>query len=133
VLAFDPLAADFKHAKGQLLIAADGMPSEQMKGIVAFHGEYRQLAERTQMMTKALKDAGVLEEGSLQLQPNEGGEAQRIGGFLVVSESKLKALPADALKKLLEADALGLAYAQLFSMGSLNQLLVEQPAKRTKK
>jgi hypothetical protein len=133
VLAFDPLAADFKHAKGQLLIAADGMPSEQMKGIVAFHGEYHQLAERTQMMTKALKDAGVLEEGSLQLQPNEGGEAQRIGGFLVVSESKLKALPADALKKLLEADALGLAYAQLFSMGSLNQLLVEQPAKRTKK
>lgn len=133
VLAFDPLAADFKHPKGQLLISADGTPTEQMKGIVAFQGEYRQLAERTQMMTQALKEAGVLEEGTLQLQPNQGGEAQRIGGFLVASEAKLKALPAEVLKKLLDADALGLVYAQLFSMGSLNHLFAEQPAKRAKK
>lgn len=127
VLAFDPLAADFKHLKGQLLISADGTPTEQMKGIVAFQGEYRQLAERTQQMTKALKEAGVLEEGSLQLQPNQGGEAQRIDGFLVVSETRLKALSAEALKKLLEADALGMAYAQLFSMGSLSNLFADAP------
>jgi hypothetical protein len=125
VLAFDPLAADFKHAGGQLLIGTDGTPSEQMKGIVAFQGEYRQLAERTLAMTHALKEAGVLEEGSLQLQAQDGGEAQRIGGFLVVSEAKLKALPAEALKKLMEADALGLAYAQLLSMVSLGNVFAE--------
>ena len=122
VLAFDPQAADFMQTGGQLLINADGTPAEQLKGIMAFHAEYRQLAERTLAMTHALKEAGVLEEGSLQLQANQGGEAQRIGGFLVVSEAKLKALPAEALKKLMDADALGLAYAQLLSMVSLGNL-----------
>lgn len=129
VLAFDPAAEDFKVKGGQALIGADGQPSEQLKGIAAFHAEYRQLAERTQAMTRALKDAGVLEEGGLQLQPPGGGEAQKIGGFLVINEQKLRALSADTLKKLMEADALGLAYAQLFSMGNLGQLLSEPTAK----
>ena len=122
VLAFDPSAADFKTRGGQALLGADGQPSEQLKGIAAFHAEYRQLAERTAVITQAIKAADVLEEGSLNLQPNNGGEAQKIGGFMVISEQKLKALSADALKKLMEADALGLAYAQLFSMGNLGNL-----------
>jgi hypothetical protein len=128
ILALDPQAADFMRPSGQLLIGADGQHSEQLKGIMAFQAEYRQLAERTAVMTKALKDAGVLEEGSLQLQTPDSKEAQKIGGFLVVSEPKLKALPPDALKKLMEADALGLAYAQLFSMGSLPNLFATQAA-----
>jgi hypothetical protein len=123
VLAFDPQALDFKTDSGQALIKADGQPSEQLKGILAFQAEYRELAERTQKMTTALKDAGVLEEGGLQLQATQkDGAAQKIGGFLVVSEPKLRALKGEALQKLMEADALGLAYAQLFSMGSLNNV-----------
>ena len=123
VLAFDPTAADFKTRGGQTLLSADGQPSEQLKGIAAFQAEYRQLAERTAVMTQAFKAADVLEEGSLNLQPQAGGEAQKIGGFMVISEQKLKALSADALKKLMDADALGLAYAQLFSMGNLGNVL----------
>ena len=128
VLAFDPTAADFKTRGGQTLLGADGQPSEQLKGIAAFQAEYRQLAERTAVMTQALKTADVLEAGSLNLQPNNGGEAQQIGGFMVVSEPKLKALSADALKKLMDADALGLAYAQLFSMGNLGNVLASPAA-----
>lgn len=131
VLAFDPSAADFKSRNGKALLAADGQPTDQLKGIAAFQAEYRMLAERTQAMTRALKDAGVLEEGGLQLQAPGDGEAQTIGGFLVVSEQKLRALKGDALQKLMEADALGLAYAQLFSMGNLGNLFAasgEAPA-----
>jgi hypothetical protein len=128
ILAFDPQALDFKADGGQPLITADGQPSEQLKGIMAFQAEYRQLAERTTVMTKALKEAGVLEEGNLQLQTPDNKEAQKIGGFLIVSEQKLKALPTDVLKKLMDADALGLAYAQLFSMGSLPNLFATQGA-----
>lgn len=121
VLALDPGADDFKADGGQRLIGADGEPSVQLQGILAYQGEYRELAERTQAMTRALQEAGVLEEGSLQFQP-PGGEPQRIGGFLVVSEPKLRALTGEALQKLMETDALGLAYAQLFSMASLGNL-----------
>jgi len=130
VLVFDPSAADFKTAGGQPLIGVNGEPSEQLKGIMAFQGEYQQLAERTYAMTRALKEAGVLEEGNLQIQPppnDKGGETQKIGGFLIVSEQKLKALSAEALKKLSDADALGLAYAQMFSMGSLEHLFAAPP------
>ena len=125
LLALDPQAADFKAPDGQKLLLADGQPSELLKGIMAFQGEYRQLAERTHAMVQALQDANVLEEGSLQLQPTAGGEPQKIGGFMVVSEAKVKALPADALKKLMDADALGLAYAQMFSMGSLGNVFAQ--------
>jgi hypothetical protein len=128
VLAFDPTAADFKARSGQALLGADGQPAEQLRGIMAFQAEYRQLAERTAVMTQALNDAGVLEEGSLQRQAQADGEAQKIGGFLVVSETKLRALKGDALQKLMEANALGLAYAQLFSMGSLNNVFNEPGA-----
>lgn len=125
VLGFDPAAEDFKVKGGRALMGADGQPSEQLKGIAAFQAEYRQLADRTQAMTLALKDAGVLEEGGLQWQPPNGGEAQKIGGFFVISEQKLRALSPEALKKLMEADALGLAYAQLFSMGNLGSLFTD--------
>jgi hypothetical protein len=141
VLAFDPAADDFQAEDGQRLIGADGEPSTQLKGILAYQAEYRELAERTQAITHALQDAGVLEEGSLQIQTS-GGEPQRIDGFLVVSEQKLRTLSPDMLRKLMDADALGLAYAQLFSMGSLDNLFndpattapVEKPkARRTMK
>ncbi|MEI7613719.1 MAG: SapC family protein, partial [Betaproteobacteria bacterium] len=93
ILAFDPNASDFKASGGQPLLSADGQPGEQLKGIMAFQSEYRHLAERTTLITQALKEAGVLEEGSLQLQASEkDSEAQKIGGFLIVSEAKLKAL-----------------------------------------
>jgi len=119
--------ADFNAPTGQLLLDADGKSTEQLKGIMAFQAEYRQLAERTHTMGQALQDAGVLEEGGVQLQPNGGGEAQKIGGFLVVSEAKLRGLGADALQKLMAADALGLVNAQMFSMGSLGNVFA-QPA-----
>jgi hypothetical protein len=125
VLALDPQAADFSAPTGQLLLGTDGKPTEQLKGIMAFQAEYRQLAERTHTMVRALQDAGVLEEGGVQLQPNGGGEAQKIGGFLVVSEAKLRGLGAEALHKLMAADALGLAYAQMFSMGSLGNVFAQ--------
>lgn len=124
VIAFDPNATDFKAKDGQALILADRQPSEQLKGILAFHGEYQMLAERTQVMTRVLKAEGVLEEGQMNVQAPNGSSTQ-IGGFLVVNEGKLRALGADALKRLMEADALGLAYAHLFSMGNLGQLLAE--------
>lgn len=123
IIALDPNAADFRDNNGQSLIGSDGQPGEQLKGILAFHGEYHALVERTRAMTAALKAEGVLEEGSLQLQAKAGSQAQTVGGFLVVSEAKLHALSAEALKRLMDADAVGLAYAHLLSMGNLAHLL----------
>ena len=121
VLALDPQATDFTRIDGVRLLTDDGQPGEQLKGIIAFQHEYRLLADRTQLMTAALRQAGVLEPGQLQVK-GEGGDTRQIDGFLLVNEARLKALPAAALHTLMEADALGLAYAQIFSMRSLGNV-----------
>lgn len=130
VIAFDPNAADFKAPNGQALLTADGQASEQLKGILAFHGEVQALTQRTQHMTQALQAEGVLEDGQLNVHNPNGspnGSTAQIGGFLVVNEAKLRALPPDALKRLMDADAIGLAYAHLFSMSNLGHLLTDAP------
>lgn len=127
IIAFDPNAADLKARDGVPLIGADSQPTEQFKGILAFHTEYQALTERTQRTALALKAEGVLEEGHLNLQSPDG-KANQIGGFLVVNEGKFRALSAEALKRLMEADAIGLAYVHLFSMSNLGQIITEAPA-----
>lgn len=126
IIAFDPSAADFKAKDGAALVGADGQPTEQFKGVLAFHAEYQALTERTQKIAQALKAEGVLEEGHINLQTPDG-KANQIGGFLVVNEGKLRALSAEALKRLMDADAIGLAYLHLFSMNNLVQLITEAP------
>lgn len=127
IIAFDPTAADFKAKDGVPLVDSDGQATEQFKGILAFHAEYQALIERTQKMTQALKAEGVLEEGHINLQTPDG-KANQIGGFLVVNEGKLRTLSAEALKRLMDADAIGLAYLHLFSMNNLGQLIAEAPS-----
>lgn len=128
MLAFDPTAAAFNAAEGQPLVGDDGKPSAQLQAIMAFHNEYQQIAERTRIMAKALMEAGVLEDGTFTLKPIDGGEAKQISGFKTINEAKLKALPAAELKKLIDVDALGLAYAQIFSMASLPHLMAAPTA-----
>jgi hypothetical protein len=131
ILAFDPTAPEFKHQDGQALLDENGQLSDQLKGILAYQTEYRILAERTHAIGRALKEAGVLEEGQLQVQPigadGQPAPAEQINGFLVVSEAKLRELPPDTLKKLSDLDALGLAYAHLFSLVSLPNLMGPKP------
>ena len=126
IIAFDPNAADFKTKDGVPLLGSDEQPTEQLKGILAFHAEYQGLLTRTHQMAEALKTEGVLEEAQLNIMGPDG-KPNHIGGFLIVNEGKLRALPADALKRLMDADAIGLTYTHLFSMSNLNQLLSESP------
>ncbi|PKO92017.1 MAG: hypothetical protein CVU16_07570 [Betaproteobacteria bacterium HGW-Betaproteobacteria-10] len=129
IIAFDPSAADFKVKNGQVLIGSDGQPGEQLKGILAFHGEYQALTERTHTITQALQAEGLLEEGQINVQVSGNPQPAPIGGFLVVSEARLRALSAEALKRLMDADAIGLAYAHLLSMSRLGNLVGEAPVK----
>lgn len=127
IIAFDPNAADFKAPDALPLVGADGQPSEQFKAILAFHSEYQALLQRTQAAAHALKAEGVIEAGQLTVQSADG-KAEQIGGFWVVNEGKLRALSADALKRLMDVDALGLAYAHLLSMSNLPNLVNEVQA-----
>ena len=107
--------------EGETLVGADGKPSPYLDEMLAFCREYFAAGERTEAMCRALQEAGVLEAGDITLQA-AGAAAHQINGFLQVSEAHLRALTPEVLTKLHQADALGLAYAQLLSMANFAHL-----------
>lgn len=126
LLAIDSKAEVFKTPGAVPLLDKDGQPTDLLKSIVKFQNEYTALFQKTQAMSQALYEAKVLEPAMLNLRLPGQAAPKRLEGFLAVNEVKLRELAPDALEKLRQADALGLAYAQLFSMPSI-QTLVPAP------
>lgn len=129
VLAIDPTADILAQTGGDPLVKK-GQPTERLNRILAFNEEFQMFGERTVAITRALLESGVLEPATFNIRESdaEPKDSATISGFLLVSEQKLKSLSAEALIKLHEADALGLAYAQLFSIANLDKLLVSPPS-----
>lgn len=128
VLALDPTPAWLKSPDAAPLLK-DGQPTERLQYILAFQKEFQDFALRTQAAAKALHEAGLLDEGRLRFEAPGGkpDDSREATGFLIVSEAKLKALDGAALVRLQQADALGLAYAQLFSLGNLANVMAINP------
>lgn len=123
LLGIDNNSDWLKRTGGESFIDANGKNNPRLEHIRAFASEYLAFGEHTRTITTALQSAGLLEEGHLSLNSSDGGEPRQVNGFLIINEAKLKALSDAELLKLHHADALGLAYAQLLSMGNLNNVL----------
>ena len=122
-LAFDPQAPMFAAPSDrEALLDAQGQATPRLQQVIAFQKEYASAARLTEQFGQKLLEAGVLEDARLSLQA--GGQTSPINlvGFMLVNEKKLRELPPAELEKLHAADALGLAYAQIFSVGNLRQL-----------
>lgn len=119
-IVFDPGAKTFL-GKNNLPLFQNDQPTDTLRRIVTFQNEYNAAFEQTTAMVTALKDSGVLEAATLTIgnATDKAKPARNITGFLVVNEAKLRALDSAALSKLHQANALGLAYAQLLSMSNL--------------
>lgn len=126
VLAIDP-TADWLHTEGGEALMQDGKPTARMERVIAFQKEFEEYARRTQAAVQAIAEAGILEPGSLKFQAPgaQADGATEVKGFLIVSETRLRALSDESVLKLHKADALGLIYAQLFSLNNLGNLLPE--------
>ena len=123
VLAIDT-SAKWIRVKGPMAFyGVDGKPTERLEQTLAFSREFQLYAKRTSAMVQALQEAGVLEEGTLNLPPQGITKARQISGFVIVSETKLNALSDEAVLKLHKSGAMGLAYAQLLSLSNLNNVV----------
>lgn len=121
-LAFDP-TSDLLSDKHPVKLLKDSQATEALEGVLAFQRNMANSLEATAAVAKALHEAQVLEAAGLTFNPPDGqSEPRTVAGFLVVNEAKLRELDGAALEKLNQANALGLAYAQLFSMKNLQNL-----------
>lgn len=124
VLALDTQAKVFEDKREpQRLVDSQGKPTDILQKILEFQKVFLAQSRLTERTTQLLLEAGVLEDARILIKSAASDKPQNIQGFMVVNERKLKALKTEQIEKLLRADALGLAYAQLLSMGHVSNIM----------
>ncbi|MES3009905.1 MAG: SapC family protein [Pseudomonadota bacterium] len=118
-----------------------GQPSAALKQVLEFLGDLDAQHDLTQRAVGALHSAGVLEAWPLKLALTDNSlgavagskSTKHVDGLWRVSKKALDALAPDALASLRDQGALAVAYAQLFSMAQLENLvaLVQRLAQPT--
>jgi hypothetical protein len=127
-LCFDPtsgLVGDF--AEGDALFD-DGKPSETTNNILKFCEEFELSAQRTVAFMKELKDADLLMDGEVSIQPAGAEQPFVYRGFQMVNEEKLRGLEGDELKRINQNGILPLILAHLFSLSLIRDLFAKQLA-----
>lgn len=109
---------------GEPIVNEDGSPTPAWAQTQSFVNEVESDFVRTQQFGKLLHDLKIL-EGFTMTAPMPDGEELRVSGMYRISEDKLKALPADQLRMLIERGAMRLIYLHLASMDRFS-LLVER-------
>lgn len=107
---------------GEPIFDKDGKLDEKVSKLFDFLQQCEQNRQVTIASTQKLAEAGVIESWPLTLDREEGQEPLKFEGLYRVSEKALSALDADTYNTL-RGGPMALAYAQLFSMSQLNQLI----------
>lgn len=76
----------------------------------------------TQQRVNELQQAGLIQPWSLQINISDQQQTTPVEGLFAINESALRALSGDQLQPLAASGALALAYSQLLSQKSLEQL-----------
>jgi SapC len=92
-----------------------------VKRVLDFLKEYQAHFVRTQGLGRRLKELGLLEPMTARVKTPDGANLS-LTGFLAVSRSKLRELPAERLAALAKTDELELLYLHLYSMRNFNDV-----------
>jgi hypothetical protein len=121
-LGIDPTAPNLSRSEGAPLYDADGKPSEAAKSALAFCKAYKAEMDRTRELVRQVVDTGITVARRADVTLPGGGKAA-VGGFRVVDEKKLAALPDEAFLALRKTGALTIIYCHLMSMAAWRNLL----------
>jgi hypothetical protein len=122
VLCVDEEFSGFnREGRGQRLFMEDGSPTPYVEGILKFLQDYQTQFLTTQRFCNRLKELGLLEPMTAQVNL-ESGPPLSLGGFMAVNRAKLKALPGETLAELAKTDELELIYTHLHSLRNFDRL-----------
>jgi hypothetical protein len=125
-LCFDPtseLVGEFDDGNA---LFEDGKPSETTNQILKFCEEFELSAQRTNAFMQDLKEAGLLMDGEVSIQPSGSEQPFIYRGFQMVNEEKLRELRGDELRKMNQNGMLALVMAHLFSMSMVREIFGKQ-------
>lgn len=110
-----------REGRGQALFEPDGKPAPYVEKVLEFLKQFQVHFERTRVFGKRIKDLGLLEPKQVNVTTPKG-EKLSLGGFLVVSRERLRALDAQALQQMAKNDELELLYLHLASLRNFNEV-----------
>jgi hypothetical protein len=109
--------------EGQRIFEADGSYTEALQTIQKFVSQFHDSYNLTLAFTRELDGLGLFRETSLSAIMKADGAKYNVGGFLVVDEDKLQALPDDKIAHLHRNGALRGIHTHLFSLTNVNRLI----------
>ncbi|HRD90432.1 MAG TPA: SapC family protein [Accumulibacter sp.] len=123
-----------REGRGSALFGDDAEPTPYVTKVLEFLQEYQAHFERTRVFGRHIKELGLLEPMQATVTTPKG-ETLSLGGFMVVSRDKLRALDGETLQQMARNDELELLYLHLASLRNFNEVkdrllgtLAEQPA-----
>ena len=125
-LCFDPtsgLVGEFDEGNP---LFEDGKPSETTNQILKFCEDFELSAQRTGAFVQELKDADLLMEGEVAIQPAGVEQPFVYRGFQMVNEEKFRDLRGDELRRMNQNGMLPLILAHLFSMAMVREIFAKQ-------
>ncbi len=110
------------------LFDAAGQPTDYTKGCIEFCNNFEVEVRRTESFINLLTELDLFETRSATYTPmgpdnQPAGPAQMVAEYFAVSEEKLKALPDEKLRQLLDSGALAQIYAHLTSLIGWDRLI----------
>ncbi|MFW2828911.1 SapC family protein [Sphingomonas sp. ID0503] len=115
-LCFDPsceLIGAFDEGEA---LFEDGNPSAATRAILEFAEQYEMAMQRTASFMNDIVEAKLLMEGELTINAEGVSDPIVYRGFQIINEEALIEMRGDQLRKLMRAGAIGLIYAQTFSL-----------------
>ncbi len=101
-------------------------PSDATKNVLTFCEQFEQAGQRTGAFMEELKALGILMDGEVSIQTDEGTPPFIYRGFQMVDETKLRDLRGDQLRKMSQSGMLPLIHAHLFSLSIMREIFARQ-------
>jgi hypothetical protein len=104
-----------------------GEPSDYTKGCIQFCNDFETEGRRTESFIKLLRDLDLFETKQSTFTPMKPdgtpGDPQTVAEYFAVSEEKLKALPMETVKDLVDNGAMAQIYAHLMSLTGWDRVI----------
>ncbi|WP_238367314.1 SapC family protein [Mesobacterium pallidum] len=107
--------------EGERLFDSRGERTVYLQGVLDFARDYQAQFLRTGAFCKRLAELGLLEPMQASYT-TPAGETRRLNGFSAVNRDRLKALGAETVQQLLQADELEMIFIHLQSLNNLQSL-----------
>jgi hypothetical protein len=125
-LCFDPTSGLIGEFEDGEPLFDDGKPSETTNNVLKFCEEFELSAQRTVAFMTELKDADLLMDGEVSIQPAGSDQPSIYRGFQMVNEEKLRGLEGDEVKRMNQNGMLPLILAHLFSVSLVRDIFAKQ-------